>query len=58
MSTRCACPSSRSFRVQAFSVPAGETQVVFCDGAFADGVANTNITAILKQCGLENVRSL
>ena len=38
--------------------PAGETQVVFRDSAFADDVAKTNITAILKQRGLENVRSL
>lgn len=38
--------------------PAGETQVVFRDGAFADDVAKTNLTAILQQNGLENVRSL
>jgi adenine-specific DNA-methyltransferase len=38
--------------------PVGETQVVFRDSAFADDVAKTNITAILKQHGLENVRSL
>jgi adenine-specific DNA-methyltransferase len=38
--------------------PAGETSVVFRDSAFADDVAKTNITAILKQRGLENVRSL
>jgi hypothetical protein len=38
--------------------PAGETQVVFRDSAFADDVAKTNVTAILKQRGLENVRSL
>ena len=38
--------------------PAGETQVVFRDSAFADDVAKTNLTAILKQHGLENIRSL
>jgi len=38
--------------------PAGEMQVVFRDSAFADDVAKTNLTAILKQHGLENVRSL
>jgi adenine-specific DNA-methyltransferase len=39
-------------------VPAGETTVVFRDSAFADDVAKTNLTAILQQHGLENVRSL
>ena len=38
--------------------PAGETQVVFRDSAFADDVAKTNLTAILQQHGLENIRSL
>ena len=38
--------------------PAGDTQVVFRDSAFADDVAKTNLTAILQQNGLENVRSL
>lgn len=38
--------------------PAGETTVVFRDNAFADDVAKTNLTAILEQNGLENVRSL
>lgn len=38
--------------------PAGETVVVFRDSAFADDVAKTNLTAILQQSGLENVRSL
>jgi adenine-specific DNA-methyltransferase len=37
---------------------AGETTVVFRDSAFADDVAKTNLTAILQQHGLENVRSL
>ena len=38
--------------------PAGETQVVFRDSAFADDVTKTNLAAILQQHGLENVRSL
>ena len=38
--------------------PAGETSVVFRDSAFADDVAKTNLTAILSQHGLENIRSL
>ena len=38
--------------------PAGETQVVFRDSAFTDDVAKTNLSAILQQNGLENVRSL
>lgn len=38
--------------------PAGDSQVVFRDSAFADDVAKTNLTAILQQNGLENVRSL
>jgi len=38
--------------------PAGESMVVFRDSAFADDVAKTNLTAILQQHGLENVRSL
>jgi adenine-specific DNA-methyltransferase len=38
--------------------PAGETTVVFRDSAFTDDVAKTNLTAILQQHGLENVRSL
>ena len=38
--------------------PAGDTTVVFRDNAFADDVAKTNLTAILQQHGLENVRSL
>jgi adenine-specific DNA-methyltransferase len=40
------------------SAPAGETTVVFRDSAFADDMAKTNLTAILQQHGLENVRSL
>ena len=38
--------------------PAGESQLVFRDSAFADDVAKTNCTAILSQHGLTNVRSL
>ncbi len=38
--------------------PAGETTVVFRDSAFADDVAKTNMTAILEQHGIENIRSL
>jgi adenine-specific DNA-methyltransferase len=40
------------------TLPAGETQVVFRDSAFADDVGKTNLTAILQQHGLTNVRSL
>jgi adenine-specific DNA-methyltransferase len=38
--------------------PAGTSTIVFRDSAFADDVAKTNLTAILQQHGLENVRSL
>jgi adenine-specific DNA-methyltransferase len=38
--------------------PAGESTIVFRDSAFADDVAKTNLTAILQQHGLDNVRSL
>ncbi|MCL4844394.1 MAG: site-specific DNA-methyltransferase [Bryobacteraceae bacterium] len=38
--------------------PAGETTIVFRDSAFDDDVAKTNLTAILQQHGLDNVRSL
>lgn len=38
--------------------PAGDSTIVFRDSAFADDVAKTNLTAILQQHGLENVRSL
>ena len=38
--------------------PRPAKQVVFRDSAFADDVAKTNLTAILQQHGLENVRSL
>ena len=39
-------------------VPSGGSTVVFRDSAFADDVAKTNLTAILEQRGLEDVRSL
>ena len=38
--------------------PAGETTVVLRDSAFADDMAKTNLTAILEQHRLGNVRSL
>jgi adenine-specific DNA-methyltransferase len=38
--------------------PAGETSVVFRDSAFSDDVSKTNLTAILQQNGLVNIRSL
>ena len=38
--------------------PAVDTRVVFRDSAFADDVAKSNITAILQQHGLDDVRSL
>jgi adenine-specific DNA-methyltransferase len=38
--------------------PVGETTCVFLDSGFADDVAKTNLSAILNQYGLENVRSL
>lgn len=38
--------------------PAGETTCVFRDSAFADDVAKTNLSAILNQHGISNVRSL
>ena len=38
--------------------PAGEVNLVFRDSAFADDVAKTNLTAILQQQGLGNVKSV
>ncbi|WP_295392236.1 site-specific DNA-methyltransferase [uncultured Thiodictyon sp.] len=38
--------------------PAGDTTCVFRDSAFADDVAKTNLSAILEQHGIQNVRSL
>ncbi len=38
--------------------PAGETTCIFRDSAFADDVAKTNLSAILHQHSLTNIRSL
>ncbi len=38
--------------------PPGESSIVFRDSSFSDDVTKTNLTAILQQHGLENVRSL
>jgi adenine-specific DNA-methyltransferase len=38
--------------------PAGDTTCVFRDSAFVDDVAKTNLSAILSQHGISNVRSL
>lgn len=38
--------------------PAGDTTCIFRDHAFADDVSKTNLTAILEQHGLRQVRSL
>ena len=38
--------------------PAGDSTVVFRDNAYEDDIAKTNLTAILEQRGLTNVRSL
>ena len=38
--------------------PAGDTTCIFRDSAFADDVAKTNLSAILQQHGIANVRSL
>ncbi len=38
--------------------PVGETSVTFCDSAFADEVAKSNLTAIFQEHGLENVRGV
>ena len=38
--------------------PASDTNLVFRDSAFADDVAKTNLTAILEQHGLGNVKSI
>jgi adenine-specific DNA-methyltransferase len=37
---------------------AGDSMIVFRDSAFADDIAKTNLTSILNQNGLHNVRSL
>ena len=38
--------------------PAGDSTIVFRDSAFVDDITKTNLTAILDQRGLGNVRSL
>ena len=38
--------------------PAGDSTCVFRDNAFADDAAKTNLSAILEQHGIANVRSL
>ena len=38
--------------------PRGDTTIIFRDSAFSNDVAKTNLTAILNQRGLRNVRSL
>lgn len=38
--------------------PAGDATCVFCDSAFSNDVAKTNMAAILEQNGIANVRSL
>lgn len=38
--------------------PSGETTALFLDTAFENDVAKCNVTAILEQFGIENVRSL
>ena len=55
---RCLTPQATLDIASPTLAPAGETQVVFRDSAFADDIAKTNLTAILQQYGLANVRSL
>lgn len=64
----CLAQSVKSTEVEALGLgivkwhkelaPVGESICVFRDSAFADDVAKTNLTAILQQNGIENVRSL
>lgn len=64
----CLAPAITSAEVEALAngiiawhqelAPAGESTCVFRDSAFEDDVAKTNLTAILAQSGIENVRSL
>ena len=64
----CLAPAITSADVEALAqgiiawhqelAPAGESACVFCDSAFEDDVAKTNLTAILAQSGIENVQSL
>jgi len=64
----CLAPTIDSTEVEALATgiiawrkelaPAGDTTCVFRDSAFADDIAKTNLTAILEQHGIQNVRSL
>jgi len=64
----CLAPAIASTEVDALATgivawrkelaPAGDTTCVFRDSAFADDIAKTNLTAILEQNGIQNVRSL
>jgi len=64
----CLAPAITSTEVDALATgivvwrkelaPAGETTCVFRDSAFADDIAKTNLSAILEQQGIQNVRSL
>ena len=64
----CLAPAITSAGVEALAggiiawhqelAPAGDCTCVFRDSAFEDDVAKTNLTAILAQSGIENVRSL
>jgi len=38
--------------------PGREATCIFRDSAFSDDIAKTNLTAILEQNGIKNVRSL
>ncbi|KAF5085302.1 hypothetical protein DSECCO2_68690 [anaerobic digester metagenome] len=40
------------------TLPVGESTVIFRDSAFVGDVAKANMTAILQQHGIDNVRSL
>lgn len=64
----CLAPKLRPSEIEALGLgivawhqelaPTGETMIVFRDSAFPDDVAKTNLTAILEQAGIQNVRSL
>ncbi|OQW87677.1 MAG: site-specific DNA-methyltransferase [Rhodoferax ferrireducens] len=64
----CLAPAIASTEVDALATgivawrkelaPAGDTTCVFRDSAFADDIAKTNLSAILEQHGIQNVRSL
>lgn len=64
----CLAPQITSAETETFALgivewhrelqPAGEVTIVFRDSAFADDVSKTNLTAILQQHGLVNIRSI